>query len=167
MDYLQEVLDNSTNNKYLFGITLSVHQDGKDWFGVSGNFALDDYYFIASTTKLFTSTLIFKLRENGKLEFTDKISKYLSEDVLYNLHLYKGMDYSNQITISNLLAHTSGIPDYFERRQPNKASLKSQLTSGSDIYWDFQQAIDWSKEMTPLFEPSKPNKAHYSDTNYQ
>ena len=45
--------------------------------------------------------------------------------------------------------------------------MKSQLISGNDIYWDFQQAVDRSKKMTPLFEPSKPDKAHYSDTNYQ
>ena len=167
MDYLQKILNNSIKNKYLFGISLGVHQDGKDWFGVSGDFALDDSYFIASTTKLFTSTLIFKLRENGKMDLNDTISKYVSEDILNNLHLYKGKDYSNQITISNLLAHTSGIPDYFEKKQPKKTSLKSQLTNGNDMYWDFQQAVDWSKKMTPLFEPSKPNKAHYSDTNYQ
>ena len=102
MDYLQKILNNSINNKYLFGISLGVHQDGKDWFGVSGDFALDDSYFIASTTKLFTSTLIFKLRENGKMDLNDTISKYVSEDILNNLHLYKGKDYSNQITISNL-----------------------------------------------------------------
>ena len=95
MDYLQKILDNSIKNKYLFGISLGVHHDEKDWFGVSGNFALDDSYFIASTTKLFTSTLIFQLKEKGKLDFNDKISKYLSEDVLNNLHLYKGKDYSN------------------------------------------------------------------------
>ena len=167
MDDLQKILNHSIKNKYLFGVSLSVHQDGKDWSGGSGNFGLEDAYFIASTTKLFTSALIFKLRANGELNLNDKISKYLSEAVLDRLHMYKGKDYSNQITISNLLAHTSGIPDYFENRQPNQSSLKSQLISGNDVGWDFQQAIDWSKKMTPLFEPSKPNKAHYADTNYQ
>ena len=167
MDYLQKILDNSIKNKYLFGVSLGVHQDGKDWFGVSGNFALDDCYFIASTTKLFISTLIFKLRENGNLDFTDTISRHLSGDILNNLHVYKGKEYSNQITIANLLAHTSGIPDYFEMKKPKKTSLKSQLISGNDRCWDVQQAVDWSKKIRPLFEPSKPNKAHYSDTNYQ
>lgn len=167
MDYLQKIVDHSIKNKYLFGISLGVHHDGKDWFGTSGNFALDDTYFIASTTKLFTSALIFQLREKGKLDFNDRISKYVSGKILNKLLLYKGKEYSNQISISNLLAHTSGIPDYFEKRRPKNKSLKSQLTSGNDRCWDFQKAVDWSKKMTPLFEPSKPDKAHYSDTNYQ
>ena len=167
MDYLQNILDSSIRNKDLYGISLSVSDNKRNWSGVSGNFKLNDTYFIASTTKLFTSTLIFKLTQDGKLNFEDTISKYLPESHLKNLHIYKGQDYSNQITVSNLLAHTSGIPDYFKNKALGNRTLEDHLTQGNDLQWYFEQAIAWSKTMTPKFEPSKPNCAYYSDTNYQ
>jgi len=167
MDRIQKVLDHSIKNKYLFGVSMCVHQNNQDWCGTSGNFGLDSPYFIASTTKLFTSSLIFKLRALGKLDFEEQISNYLSEDVIKDLHRYKGEDHSKKITILNLLSHTSGLPDYFQTTKPFKKALENHLKEGNDAHWDFRQAIEWSKEMSPLFEPSKPHKAHYSDTNFQ
>ncbi|MEO9484004.1 MAG: serine hydrolase domain-containing protein [Ekhidna sp.] len=167
MDHLQKVLDHSIKNRYLFGVSLCVHQNSQDWCGVSGNLSLDRHYFIASTTKLFTSSLIFKLRALGKLDVEDPISKYLSEDVIKNLHRFKGEDHSKKITILHLLSHTSGLPDYFQTTKPFKKVLATHLKEGNDVHWDFNLAIEWSKEMSPLFEPSKPHKAYYSDTNFQ
>lgn len=53
---------------------------------------------IASITKTFTSTIILKLQELGKLSVKDNISKYLPD-----------FPNGNKITIENLLTHTSGI----------------------------------------------------------
>ncbi len=167
MDHLQNLLDRSIKNKYLFGISLNVSINGNDWSGISGNMELNDSYFIASTTKLFTSSLIFKLRNDRKLRLSDKISKFLPKSVISNLHVYKGKDYSSQITVSNLLAHTSGLPDYFKSQSFGKNTLERYLTNGNDLQWDFDQVIEWSKKMKPKFEPLKPGQAHYSDTNYQ
>ncbi len=167
MDYLQHILDSSLKKKDLFGISLSVYDDKTHWSGVSGNLSLNDSYFIASTSKLFTSSLVFKLRKAGKLEFRDPISKFLPSSILRNLHSYKGKEYSNQITVSNLLAHTSGLPDYFKNKSVGNTTLERHLTEGNDMQWDLQQVIEWNKQMTPAFSPSKPNKAYYSDTNYQ
>ncbi len=167
MDYLQKILDTSLKNKYLFGLSLAVDRDGEEWSGGSGNLGTHDAFFIASTTKLFTSALIFRLRASGKLGLQDRLTDYLSENILRGLHHYKGEDYSNQITLSDLLAHTSGIPDYFQSRLGKELSLESLLTKGQDIQWDFLQAINWSKQMKPSFIPSQLGKARYSDTNFQ
>ena len=167
MNFLQEILDTSVNNKHLFGISVSVIGNETRWSGVAGNLKSSGSYFIASTTKLFTSALIFRLRERGKLAFEDKISKYLSESALQGLHVYQGKDYSNQISIANLLAHTSGLPDYFKNKSRGKQTLEGRLTQGNDVAWDFQQVLQWTKHMVPKFAPSSPGKAHYSDTNYQ
>lgn len=53
---------------------------------------------IASLTKTFTSAIVLKLQESGKLSVKDKIDKYLP-------------DFPNgkKITVENLLTHTSGI----------------------------------------------------------
>ena len=56
---------------------------------------------IGSITKQFTSAVILKLQEEGKLSVNDKLSKYFSQ-----------FKYANEITIENLLTHTSGIYNY-------------------------------------------------------
>ncbi|WP_279401992.1 serine hydrolase [Piscibacillus salipiscarius] len=78
---------------------------------------------MASITKLFTTTCIFILREQGKLQLDDEIARYLDEETLRNLHVYKGRDYSNRITLSNLLFHTSGLRDVIE--EGSKESKKT------------------------------------------
>ena len=59
---------------------------------------------IASVTKTFTSTVVLKLVELKKMALTDKLSKY-----------YKGFPYGDSITIENLLTHTSGITDNYNK----------------------------------------------------
>ena len=61
----------------------------------------DDVFQLYSITKTFTSTLVMKLEEEGKLKVSDKLEKY-----------YPGFPEGNTITIENLLTHTSGVYDY-------------------------------------------------------
>ena len=42
------------------------------------------------------------------------------------INTFKGQDYSEKITIEQLLSHTSGIPDYFLGKQSNGNSLKEK-----------------------------------------
>jgi CubicO group peptidase (beta-lactamase class C family) len=56
---------------------------------------------IYSVTKTFTSCVILKLVEEGKLSLNDKLSKF-----------YPDFPEGDSITIENLLTHTSGIYDY-------------------------------------------------------
>lgn len=56
---------------------------------------------IGSITKQFTATIILKLQEEGKLSVHDNLSKYFPE-----------FKYADEITIENLLTHTSGIYNY-------------------------------------------------------
>src|SRR5699024_1655894 len=51
-------------------------------------------YFIASVDKLFTSVLIGRLEEQGKLSYDDSIALYLESDLLSNMHIYKGKNYT-------------------------------------------------------------------------
>jgi CubicO group peptidase (beta-lactamase class C family) len=86
---------------------------------------------------------------------------------LQGLLVFKGVDYTDRITIKHLLAHTSGLPDYFQQKRGDGASLQDQLTSGKDQGWDFDQVIQDVKSMQPRFKPGEKGKALYSDTNYQ
>jgi D-alanyl-D-alanine carboxypeptidase len=166
-DKLQNVLDKSFDQKNIFGTSFAIKQDTFYWNGSAGNLKATDSYFIASTTKLFTSAIIFHLKDEGKLSLEDKINKYLDNKTLKGLHVFKGKDYSNEITIKQLLAHTSGLPDYFQNKGQNGLSLEDELIQGKDQFWTFDQAIEKSKAMTPIFAPGTKNKAHYSDANFQ
>ncbi len=60
---------------------------------------------IASNTKMFTTVAIFKLIQNGQVNFNAPISTYLP------LSVVQGFDNFQNITIKRLLNHTSGITD--------------------------------------------------------
>jgi CubicO group peptidase (beta-lactamase class C family) len=62
-------------------------------------------YRIASISKLFTSTAVMQLRDQGKLKLDDPVSKHLPWFKLKNA---KAED--APITIRHLLTHTAGLP---------------------------------------------------------
>jgi D-alanyl-D-alanine carboxypeptidase len=112
---------------------------------------------LASVGKLFAATIIGILHDNGKLTFDDKISKYLDRELMDQLHLYKGRDYSDEIKISHLLKQTSGLNDVFYKLY--KKLLKEPQVISS------REAVLWGKEnLKPVAEPGK--KHFYTDTNY-
>lgn len=163
----QSVLEKTVDGKKVFGTSFAFKKDTLIWQGASGDLSIDQSYFIASTTKLFTTAIILKLRAEGKLRLDDKISIYIDKSILSGLHTYKGKDYSQELTIKHLLSHTSGLPDYFQGKGTSGKSLEDEITSGNDQSWTFEQAIERTKKMKPLFAPGTKNKAKYSDANFQ
>lgn len=148
------------------GVALAFSKDQQVYFGSAGNLNIDSQFFIASTTKLFVTALILELVDSKRMQLDDKISKYLSAEILQGLHVYKGIDSSDQLTITNLLSHTSGLPDYFQAPRKAKKSLMDQVLNGEDRKWSFEQVIEDSKNLGAVFFPSS-GKALYSDTNFQ
>lgn len=57
-------------------------------------------YHLYSVTKTFTALAVLQLVQEGKVELTNPVSLYLPE-----------FPYSDQITVMQLLSHTSGIPN--------------------------------------------------------
>jgi len=163
----QTIINKTIDNKSVFGTVLTVEKGNESWTSSAGNLKPEQPYFIASTTKLYVTALILKLKAEEKLSLDDKISKFLSVDIIQKLHVYKGVDYSDSLTIRNLLAHTSGLPDYFEDKGADGKSLMQKLQEGNDQSWTFEQTVEMSKKMTPKFAPNTKGKAHYSDTNFQ
>lgn len=163
----QNILNKTVDNKKVFGTSFAFKKDTITWQGSSGNISIDQPYFIASTTKLFTTAIILKLREEGKINLDDKISKYIDKSILTGLHIYKGKDYSQELTIKHLLSHTSGLADYFQDKGSNGKSLEDELVSGNDKYWTFEQSMERTKSIQAHFAPGTKGKAHYSDANFQ
>lgn len=59
---------------------------------------------IVSVSKLFTYTAMMQLYEQGKIDLKADVNKYLKDYSLKN-------EYSNPVTVEQLLTHTSGIDD--------------------------------------------------------
>lgn len=164
---LQKIIDQAIDHKKVYGASYALKKKDYLWHGTSGNLSAEQPFFIASTTKLFTSAIIMRLLAEGRLSLQDPIRNYFDSSVLQRLHIFKGKDYSNDITIKHLLSHTSGLPDYFQDKAKGMRSLHEEIINGRDRSWSFEDIIQRTKLMKPHFAPGTRRKAHYSDTNYQ
>lgn len=95
---------------------------------------------LASCSKQFTAMGIVILKEKGKLNLTDEISKYIPE-----LSNYK------KITIENLLHHTGGLPDYMPLM---------------DSIWD-KTKIATNKDVVSFFGTHKPKVLFKPNTKHE
>ena len=112
IDILDKWTAHTLREKHLPGLALGlVYGDELLWgkaYGVanleSGQpITLDTRFRIASISKTFTATGILQLRDAGKLRLDDPVSRYLDWfDLRYGD--------APEITIRNLLTHTSGLP---------------------------------------------------------
>jgi CubicO group peptidase (beta-lactamase class C family) len=101
-------------------------------------------YSIGSVSKQFTAAAILLLQEQGKLSLDDKVGKYLPS-----------LTRANEVTIRQLLSHTSGYQDYWPQDYVMPMMLKPVT---ADKIMEM-----WAKK--PLdFEPG--TKWQYSNTNY-
>lgn len=101
-------------------------------------------YSIGSISKQFCATAILLLQEQGKLSLDDPVGKYVP-----------GLTRGNEVTIREILSHTSGYQDY----APEDYPVQSQLGPVTP-----RQILDtWATK--PLdFEPGA--QWQYSNTNY-
>lgn len=123
---------------------------------------IDSPLLMASITKLFTTTCILRLLEQGKLSLEHKVERFFDNGKLNGLHLYKGQEYTAKLTIANLLFQTSGLPDVSEEGKNNlrKLALKKDMSITID------EVISLTKEMKPHFAPNTLNRSHYADINF-
>jgi D-alanyl-D-alanine carboxypeptidase len=84
------------------GKQLRFHTAGRAKVDSPGAFRIDDHMRIASVTKAFTGAVTLALVERGKLSLGDTIGK-LRPEMPQSWHA---------ITVRQLMAHTSGLPNY-------------------------------------------------------
>jgi len=166
---LQYTLIQITDGKKIHGAVFNVYDgsSGFEWSGASGNLSINSQYSIASITKMYTSTVIMKLVEEKQIGLDDPVSKYLSSEMTNGLHVYRGKDYSQDITIRYLLGHRSGLPDYFTESTLGKTSISEERKANHDFSYNFNDILNRTKMMPAHFIPGTKGKAYYSDGNYQ
>src|SRR5713226_4197006 len=101
-------------------------------------------YSIGSISKQFTATAILLLQEQGKLSLDDKVAKFIPN-----------LTRAGEVTIRQLLSHTSGYQDYWPQDYVMPMMLQPVTA---------QKILEgWAR--IPLdFEPG--TKWQYSNTNY-
>ena len=102
---------------------------------------LDTRFRIASITKTFTATAILQLRDGGKLRLDDLVSDYLD---WFDLRF----EDAPEITLRNLLTHTSGLP-----------------RDSANPMWTEYEAPDWDRFIAET-KARKPTRAPYAAYAY-
>ena len=75
--------------------------------------APDQRFHSASVGKLLTATLLFRAMEQGRLRGDDPVRPLLAPGTLDGLFILDGRDGQEDVTVLQLLTHTSGVNDYF------------------------------------------------------
>ncbi|MEM8894716.1 MAG: serine hydrolase domain-containing protein [Bacteroidota bacterium] len=122
-------------------------------------------FYVASIGKTFTATIIMQLIEEGLLESDELLVNLLPEKTTSGLHVLNGVDFTDVITVHQLLNHTSGLPDYFEDMPIKGANMMALLFESPNRFWEPEELIEFTKQnFKPHFAPGK--RYHYSDTEY-
>ena len=172
----QIVADTVKNNKLIKNCTLHVTRgDGTfTWAGAAGMaeqadkvpMTKDTPVYIASITKMYIAVTIMILYERGLVRLNDPMSEYLPQELIHGLNVYQEYDYSSEITIEQLLAHTSGIPDYYGEKGKDGRTLSEIFKD--DLQRNWRAEDQFARVRNDLTSRSRPGeKAIYSDTNYQ
>ena len=129
--------------------------DGSRWNGAAGQADIgrdiavtpDTTFVVGSITKTFVTAAIMQLQEEGVLSIDDPLSDFLP-------------DYPNaeNITLAQLMSHTSGLFDYF--RHPD---YNIRVFNEPDHHWTPQEILD-NFVLEPYFAPGE--KFKYSNTNF-
>ena len=114
---------------------------------------------------MFTAAVIYKLIDENKLSFDDTLAKFIDLDVLKDLHNFKGNNYAKEITVEQLLSHTSGLPDFYTEKSKNFAPYSNTVFK-EDIPLTFEEIMNRTKQLKAHFAPCS-NKAYYSDLNFE
>lgn len=108
----------------------------------------------ASAGKVFVAVRILQLIEQGKIKFDDRLGKLLDMG-LNNI--------DKDVTVKQLLTHTSGVPDYFD---------ESVMDEYEDLWKDYPNyKIRHNSDLLPLFihKPMmypKGDKFQYNNSGY-
>lgn len=151
---LQTVFDSVCNRYHLKGASAAVLVPGAGtWKGVFGEshagapITSGMLFGIGSNTKTYVAALMLDLQEDGLLSLNDTVGKWLQNKPHIN----------GQITIRQLLNHTSGLFNYTEHPDFSD-SMEADFTR----VWQPEEVLQFVD--APLFAPG--TSWSYSNTNY-
>lgn len=155
-DEIELIIRNAMQKANYPAASVVVNMGGKEIFNRAYGTAdlennvpatLNSVYAIGSITKSFTALAILQLVDNGKLALDDTVESILKA--------YQGP--GRQVTISQLLTHSSGIPNYLNEIPDVRGTFKRRAVTREQMMAYF--------EGEPLrFEPGE--QFNYSNSGY-
>jgi D-alanyl-D-alanine carboxypeptidase len=153
---LQQIIDDLAAASEVPGLQAAVRVGDFSWLGTAGAADLEgktqlkaDHVFrLGSVTKTYTAALIMKLYEAGELDLDNNLVRWYPE--------YPGAE---DITIRQLLNHTSGLYNYTE---DGGFTLKAMLRGKKS--WQPEELLAVAREKEVYFAPGTDH--YYSNTNY-
>ena len=106
----------------------------------------DTVFSLASITKQFMAAAVLRLVEDGKISLDDRLSRFVPE-----------LPQAGQVTLYQLLVHTSGIPDYAE----DPAGVRTKSVARTPA-----QMVEWIAGLKPQFHFEPGTRWAYSNSNY-
>jgi D-alanyl-D-alanine carboxypeptidase len=153
-DRFQFILDSVCKKNNIKGVSAAIYiPNGGIWKGTYGEshagvpITTDMYLPIGSNTKTFTAAIILKLAENNQLKLDDTIGTWIKNQP----------NISGQITIRQLLNHTSGLYNYTE-----DPSFFQALNADYNKVW----AEDDLLQFVGTPKATAPAAWSYCNTNY-
>jgi CubicO group peptidase (beta-lactamase class C family) len=175
---IDQLCNDYVSKNYVPGAVVLIARNGKIVFHKAYGYSdaeaktvlkKDDIFRIASQTKAITSLAVMMLFEEGKLLLDDPISKFIPEfknpKVLGNLNwsdtTYSTLPAKSEITIRQLLTHTSGL-DYAEIGSQDFKAIyaKSKIPSGIGMHISNQVLGDKMKLLATLPLKHQPGEAY-------
>lgn len=107
-------------------------------------------YRVASISKTFTAALILKMVEAGHLDLDETLHTYLP---------INGLEYSDQMTIRQLLSHTAGVFDHL-----NSSTFWNDPDNYSTKVWHHDEIFQFAIDAGAYFAPGEGYA--YSNTGF-
>lgn len=116
---------------------------------------------IASITKIMVAALTFIYSERGVLDLDAPVLSLVGDDGWLLKHVSNPEFRRNleSLTLRDLLAHRSGLADYWE-----DDAFLATWRKAKDKKWSPTELIDWAGQQAPVCAPK--SCFQYSDTNY-
>ena len=174
---LQDDLDQivALNNGFGGGVfRVTSRTWGLLWEGASGNtfqngtpIPTDATFEIASTSKAFTAATVLLLMEDGLLTLDQPIGELLPPEYTTGLIVIDNHDYTPELTVRQILSHTSGLPDYWNDPPyilPGVNAFLFAYILSPQRFWTPDNILAYVPGLDPIFVPG--TGWHYSDTGY-
>lgn len=118
-------------------------------------------FLLASVTKMWVTTLILQLIDQGKISYNNIVTDFIEKEKLSQLNHYMGKDQTQYITIKDLLFQRSGLANIFFE----EPIYLRQKIAEADFSYTFDDMLDWVRQSDAHFLPGS-DQAHYADINF-
>jgi len=122
-------------------------------------------FHIFGVSKLFMLVLVLKQVELKTIELDQPIINYIDAEILSNLFIYRDHDYHDEVTLRQLLNHTSGIADYFEGVNNKEQKIVDLMIKEPGHLFTAEELLNFTKtNQSAVGTPGQ--RFYYSDTGY-